>query len=98
MSEDGKVIKWIVRTSIFDRVKQEFVKNTTPVIAKNEPWKQKGTWSFNAWRSKPISMNPIIFLTTGEDINVKNCDLIFELVLVFNDGNEITCGYATIPV
>ncbi len=43
-------------------------------------------------------MNPIIFLTTGEDINVKNCDLIFELVLVFNDGNEITCGYATIPV
>lgn len=43
-------------------------------------------------------MNPIIFLTTGEDINTKNCDLIFELVLVFTDGNEMTCGYATQPV
>mgnify|MGYP006951861041 CR=1 FL=1 len=43
-------------------------------------------------------MNPIIFLTTGEDINTKNCDLVFELVLVFNDGNEMTCGYALIPV
>ena len=40
-------------------------------------------------------MNPIIFLTTGEDINTKNCDLIFELVLVFTDANEMTCGYAT---
>jgi len=43
-------------------------------------------------------MNPIIFLTTGEDISIKNCDLIFELVLIFNDGQEMTCGYSTFPV
>lgn len=43
-------------------------------------------------------MNPIIFLTTGEDILIKHCDMIFEFVLIFNDGREITCGYGTFPV
>lgn len=58
----------------------------------------RGKWNFIPWKSSTPNMNPIIFASTGEDINVKNCDLIFELVLVFTDGREMTCGYASYPI
>jgi hypothetical protein len=67
-------------------------------LAKDEPRGSKQIWNFMPWKTKSPNMNPVIFLTTGEDISVKNSDMIFEFVLIFNDGREITCGYGTIPV
>jgi hypothetical protein len=55
-------------------------------------------WNFIPWKNKEANMNPIIFLTSGEDISIKNCDMIFEMVLIFNDGREITCGYGALPL
>lgn len=77
-------MKRCVRVALFDKVKQDFIYNSSHVIAE---WSAKQTdiWSFKDTNS----LNPLLFRSTEEDdLNRKEIVFIFELVVYVKSGGN----------
>lgn len=91
------IVKRCVRVGLFDKVKQDFIYNSSAVVA---TWsaKQEDIWTFKDVNS----LNPLLFRSTQEDdLNKEDIVFVFELVVFYKYGlktKDMCCGWAEAPL